>query len=156
MCQVADFQPLLRSLNAKIIILHRDPRAIFNSRLKIMPQKNKVQMMERAIAKHCHIMLNNYKITHENHRHDQECLKSKVLNVKFEDITVDPMRYASELYNFADLETPSFLENWAKINSFIDKNHVNQKFKVELHAEQIKRVEFLCAEYMDYLGYRRV
>ena len=64
-CQIADFQPLLTQLNSRVVVLHRDPRAVFSSRVKSVQRKKSdiTLMMERAITKHCQVMLQNWRIT---------------------------------------------------------------------------------------------
>ena len=52
-----------------------------------------------------------------------------------------------------DLDVPAFLENWAEINSFVDRKRVNKKFKEHLGEEQVDRINVLCSEYMAELDY---
>lgn len=75
LCQVADYQPMMRNFDTYVLVLHRDPRALFNSRMNILANSRKHIMMERAITKHCKISLHNYKITHLNSENTQECLR---------------------------------------------------------------------------------
>ena len=88
-----------------------------------------------------------------NRDHRHECIKTRIFNVKFEQIVQDPIYWAKEIYSFVDLETPDFLEHWAEINSFIDRKHVNNKFRGHLGDEQVNRINVLCSEYMAELDY---
>ena len=88
-----------------------------------------------------------------NRDHRYECLKTRIFNVKFEQIVQNPIYWAKEIYRFVDLETLDFLENWAEINSFVDRKHVNEKFKEHLGKEQVDRINILCSEYMAELDY---
>ena len=88
-----------------------------------------------------------------NRDHRHECIKTRIFNVKFEQIVEDPIYWAKEIYNFVDLDVPAFLENWAEINSYIDRKRVNKKFKEHLGEEQVNRINVLCSEYMAELDY---
>ena len=143
----------LVQFDSYVIILHRDPRSLFSSRMKILATSRKHIMMERAITKHCRMYLQNYQITHENNRPDQECIKSKIMNIKFEDVVLDPLYWAREIYRFTRMSIPDFYKSWAEMHTLFDRERVIEKYKSELSKLQIERINYLCKDYMEALEY---
>ncbi|NWQ78971.1 CHST4 sulfotransferase, partial [Columbina picui] len=173
--------PLLTdpSLNLKIIHLVRDPRAVFRSRentvanlkrdsdIVVGPQRTKGEMgpyntMEVICRSHAEI----YKAGSQA---IPSFLKDRYLLVRYEDIVRDPLARVAQMYRFAELHFTPELQKWVH-NITHGKGQGAQAFDIEsrdalrvsqawrnaLPFQKIEKVQNLCKNAMDLLGYRLV
>ncbi|XP_064579267.1 carbohydrate sulfotransferase 4-like isoform X1 [Zonotrichia leucophrys gambelii] len=173
--------PLLTdpSLNLKIIHLVRDPRAVFRSRENTVQelkhdsnivvgfQKAKGEMgpyntMQVICKSHVEI----YKAGSQA---APSFLKDRYLLVRYEDIVRDPLARAAEMYRFAELHFTPELQKWVHnithgkgdgarafdIGSR-DALRVSQAWRNALPFQKIEKVQNVCKDAMDLLGYRLV
>lgn len=173
--------PLLTdpSLNLKIIHLVRDPRAVFRSRENTMAdlkrdsnivvgsQKTKGEMgpyntMQVICKSHVEI----YKAGSQA---VPSFLKDRYLLVRYEDIVRDPLARAAQMYRFAELHFTPELQKWVH-NITHGKGHgaqafdigsrdalrVSQAWRKALPFQKIEKVQNVCKDAMDLLGYRLV
>ncbi|NXS26755.1 CHST4 sulfotransferase, partial [Pomatostomus ruficeps] len=173
--------PLLTdpSLNLKIIHLVRDPRAVFRSREKTVAdlkldtniavgsQKTQGEMgpyntMQVICKSHVEI----YKAGSQA---IPSFLKDRYLLVRYEDIVRDPVARAAQMYRFAELHFTPELQKWIH-NITHGKGHgahafqigsrdalrVSQAWRKILPFQKIEKVQNVCKDAMDLLGYRLV
>ncbi|NWH64959.1 CHST4 sulfotransferase, partial [Geococcyx californianus] len=173
--------PLLTdpSLNLKIIHLVRDPRAVFRSREKsvselkldtnivVRSQRTKEDMepydtMQVICKSHVEIYKEGTQIIPSS-------LKDRYLLVRYEDIVRDPLARAAQMYRFAELNFTPELQKWVHnithgkgqgtqafdIGSR-DALKVSQAWRTSLPFKKIEKVQSVCKDAMDLLGYRLV
>ncbi|NXT54376.1 CHST4 sulfotransferase, partial [Pluvianellus socialis] len=173
--------PLLTdpSLNLKVIHLVRDPRAVFRSRERaaaelkydtniVMGSQNTKEetrpynIMQVICKSHVDI----YKAGSQT---IPSFLKDRYLLVRYEDIVRDPLAKAAEMYRFAELNFTSELQKWVhnithgegqggwtfEIGSR-DALRVSQAWRKTLSFQKIEKVQNVCKEAMDLLGYRPI
>ncbi|XP_072728958.1 carbohydrate sulfotransferase 4 isoform X2 [Ciconia boyciana] len=171
--------PLLTdpSLNLKIIHLVRDPRAVFRSRentvadlkrdsnIVVGSQRTKGEMgpyntMQVICKSHVEI----YKAGRQA---IPSFLKDRYLLVRYEDIVRDPLARAAQMYRFAELHFTPELQKWVHnithgkgqgtqafdIGSR-DALRVSQAWRNTLPFQKIEKVQNVCKDAMDLLGYR--
>uniref|UniRef100_A0A8C9FHE1 Sulfotransferase n=1 Tax=Pavo cristatus TaxID=9049 RepID=A0A8C9FHE1_PAVCR len=173
--------PLLTdpSLNLKIIHLVRDPRAVFRSRENTMAdlkrdsdiivgsQKTKGEMgpyntMQEICKSHVEI----YKAGSQP---IASFLKDRYLLVRYEDIVRDPLGKAAQMYRFAGLHFTPELQKWvhnithgkgkgekAFDTGSRDALSTSEAWRNTFPFEKIEKVQSVCKDAMDLLGYRLV
>ena len=173
--------PLLTdpSLNLKIIHLVRDPRAVFRSRENTMAdlkrdsdivvgsQKTKGEMgpyntMQEICKSHVEI----YKAGSQA---IPSFLKDRYLLVRYEDIVRDPLGKAAQMYRFAGLHFTPELQKWvhnithgkgkgeqAFDTGSRDALSTSEAWRNTFPFEKIEKVQSVCKDAMDLLGYRLV
>ncbi|XP_043937414.1 carbohydrate sulfotransferase 6-like [Protopterus annectens] len=173
------------ALNLKIIHLVRDPRGVFKSRSKERSALNfdsnilynnfkekrnffryfSVKRDYELLEEICKSQVNMYKqATQQNH----SFIKGRYKMVRFEDLTKDPLKVASDLYEFTNLTLTPKLQTWiynlthgtgdgGKYGSFQvsprDAVHVSEAWKTELSIFTIQQIEQQCAEAIQVFGY---
>ncbi|NXJ83499.1 CHST4 sulfotransferase, partial [Trogon melanurus] len=173
--------PLLTdpSLNLKIIHLVRDPRAVFRSRENAMadlkrdsdiilgPQGTEAEMgpyntMQVICKSHVEI----YKAGKQA---VPSFLKDRYLLVRYEDIVRDPLGRAAQMYRFAELHFTPELQKWVHnithgkgqgTQAFDvgsrDALRVSQAWRMALSFQKVEKVQNVCKDAMDLLGYQLI
>ncbi|CAM4544998.1 carbohydrate sulfotransferase 6-like [Lepidochelys kempii] len=171
--------PLLTdpSLNLKIIHLVRDPRAVFHSREKTVaalmrdsnmvvgPQKNQGESGPYNVMQE--ICKSHIRIYTEGSQALPSFLKGRYMLVRYEDIVNDPLAKAEQLYKFAELHFTPKLQVWvynithgkglgmqAFDISSRDAVNVSQAWRKNLPFQKIEKLQNVCKDAMDLLGYR--
>ncbi|NXR12537.1 CHST4 sulfotransferase, partial [Semnornis frantzii] len=173
--------PLLTdpSLNLKIIHLVRDPRAVFRSRenaqADLAHDTNIVvgdwglkgeRRLYKAMEVICKSQAEIYKTGTQAM---PSFLKDRYLPIRYEDIVRDPIARAAQMYTFAELHFTPELQKWVhdithgkgqgtrafEIGSR-DALSVSQAWRKTLPFEKMEKVQNVCKEAMDFLGYRLV
>ncbi|CAM5151687.1 unnamed protein product [Eretmochelys imbricata] len=171
--------PLLTdpSLNLKIIHLVRDPRAVFHSREKteaalmrdsnivVGPQKNQGESGPYNVMQE--ICKSHIRIYTEGSQALPSFLKGRYMLVRYEDIVNDPLAKAEQLYKFAELHFTPKLQVWvynithgkglgmqAFDISSRDAVNVSQAWRKNLPFQKIEKLQNVCKDAMDVLGYR--
>lgn len=154
-----EFLPVLAKLfpEAKFITLHRDPRAVIASLLK-MSQTDETQMAHTvSYMRHWrkHVALS------EDYQ-DRSDLKGQVMDVTYEEVIQSPKAFCALLCDWLGLafeETMLELTSsgWAGNSSYGDVKGVSQashdKWKTQLDHDCIEMIEYLCAFEMPHKGY---
>ncbi|NXU48147.1 CHST4 sulfotransferase, partial [Turnix velox] len=171
--------PLLTdpSLNLKIIHLVRDPRAVFRSRENTVSElkydTNIVMRTVKTTAEMqpydtmqiiCQSQAEMYRLGSQA---PPDFLKDRYLMVRYEDIVRDPLAEAAELYRFAELDFTPELQRWVHNithgkgqgeRTFVigsrDAMTVSQAWRKSLSFQKIQKVQNVCKNAMDLLGYR--
>ncbi|NWQ92439.1 CHST4 sulfotransferase, partial [Burhinus bistriatus] len=173
--------PLLSdpSLNLKIIHLVRDPRAVFRSRentvaelkhdsdIVVGSQHTKGEMGPyNTMQVICKSHVDIYKAGRQT---IPSLLKDRYLLVRYEDIVRDPLAKAAQMYRFAELHFTPELQKWVHnithgkgqgVQTFDiesrDALRVSQAWRKALPFQKIEKVQNVCKDAMDLLGYRLV
>lgn len=167
------------SLNLKVIHLVRDPRAVFRSRentviglkrdndIVLGSQKMKEEMGPyNAMQEICKSHVEIYKAGRQA---IPSFLKDRYLLVRYEDIVRDPLAKAAQMYRFAELHFTPELQKWVhnithgkgqggqafEIGSR-DALSVSEAWRKTLPFQKIEKVQNVCKDAMDLLGYRLV
>ncbi|KFO93037.1 Carbohydrate sulfotransferase 4, partial [Buceros rhinoceros silvestris] len=173
--------PLLTdpSLNLKIIHLVRDPRAVFRSRENTMAELKRdsdiivgpqgtqgetgpYNTMQVICKSHAEI----YKAGRQA---IPSFLRDRYLLVRYEDIVRDPLARAAQMYRFAELPFTPALQKWVHnithgkgqgaeafdIGSR-DALGVSQAWRKTLPFQKVEKVQNVCKDAMDLLGYQLV
>ncbi|XP_074014160.1 carbohydrate sulfotransferase 4-like [Numenius arquata] len=170
--------PLLTdpSLNLKIIHLVRDPRAVFRSRentvaelkydtnIVVRSRKTKREMEPYdTMQVICKSHVEMYKAGNQD---VPSFLKDRYLMVRYEDIVRDPLAKTAELYRFAELNFTPKLQKWVhnvthgkgQGEHFVigsrDALRVSQAWRKTLPFQKIEKVQNVCKDAMNLLGYR--
>nr|XP_006121382.1 carbohydrate sulfotransferase 4 [Pelodiscus sinensis]XP_025039549.1 carbohydrate sulfotransferase 4 [Pelodiscus sinensis]XP_025039550.1 carbohydrate sulfotransferase 4 [Pelodiscus sinensis] len=173
--------PLLTdpSLNLKVIHLVRDPRAVFHSREKTMssllqdskvvvgPQQNQGEMGPYNVMQE--ICRSHVQIYTAGSQALPSFLRGRYMLVRYEDIVNDPLAKAAQLYRFAELHFAPKLQMWVYnithgkglgTHDFdIDaRNAVNvsKAWRKNLPFKKIAKLQNVCKDAMELLGYRLV
>uniref|UniRef100_A0A8C3ISV6 Sulfotransferase n=1 Tax=Chrysemys picta bellii TaxID=8478 RepID=A0A8C3ISV6_CHRPI len=173
--------PLLTdpSLNLKIIHLVRDPRAVFHSREKTVaalmhdsnivvgPQKNQGERGPYNVMQE--ICKSHIRIYTEGSQALPSFLKGRYMLVRYEDIVNDPLAKAAQMYKFAELHLIPKLQVWVYnithgkglgMQAFDigsrDAVNVSQAWRKNLPFQKIAKLQNVCKDAMDLLGYRLV
>ncbi|XP_042294364.1 carbohydrate sulfotransferase 4-like [Sceloporus undulatus] len=173
------------SLNLKIIHLVRDPRAVFRSRThdgtapalslgskivargrspskELEPEQEAYTVMREVCKSHVAVYT-------EAQRALPSALQGHYWLVRYEDIAWDPMGKAAELYRFVGLGFPPHLQQWvhnithgqglgraAFDTTSRDAVNVSQAWRSALPYRQVAKLQAICQEAMNLLGYRLV
>ncbi|KAM5138140.1 carbohydrate sulfotransferase 4-like [Mantella aurantiaca] len=170
--------PLLQdpSLNLKILHLVRDPRAIFQSRLKVTSQLlydsniilreanvDKKDAPYKIVKKVCMSQARIYQTALFG---TLDKLHKRYKMVRYEDIVQDPLGKAKEIYEFAKLPFTQKLKDWIYVmthgkgmgQNFVissrDALNTSTAWRTALPFESIQRVQDICREAMASFGYR--
>ncbi|KAM7147111.1 carbohydrate sulfotransferase 4 [Macrochelys suwanniensis] len=166
-------------LNLKIIHLVRDPRAVFHSREKTVaelmrdsnivvgPQKNQGERRPYNVMQE--ICKSQIRIYTEGSRALPSFLKGRYMLVRYEDIVNDPLAKAAQMYKFAELHFTPKLQVWvynithgkglgtqAFDISPRDAVNVSQAWRKNLPFQKVAKLQNVCKDAMDLLGYRLV
>ncbi|XP_044284044.1 carbohydrate sulfotransferase 4 [Varanus komodoensis] len=174
--------PLLAdpSLNLKIIHLVRDPRAVFHSRKNtaaLLAHDNKIVVRHQGQAmepEDSYIVMqeickSHMKIYKEGRWGLPGRLRDRYLLVRYEDIVHDPVAEAARLYSFAGLCFMPNLQSWvhnithgqglgrrAFDTDARDALDVSQAWRRSLPYLQIAKLQDICKDAMELLGYQQV
>ncbi|NXL83676.1 CHST4 sulfotransferase, partial [Alectura lathami] len=173
--------PLLTdpSLNLKIIHLVRDPRAVFRSRenavaalkrdsdIVLGSQNMKGEM--RPYNTMQEICKSHIEIYRAGRQTMPSFLKDRYLLVRYEDIVRDPLAKAAQMYRFAELhftpELQKWMHNvthgkrkggWAFDVGSRDALNTSEAWRKTFPFQKIEKVQSVCKDAMDLLGYRLV
>ncbi|NXY48288.1 CHST4 sulfotransferase, partial [Ceuthmochares aereus] len=173
--------PLLNdpSLNLKIIHLVRDPRAVFRSREKaalelkrdsdiVVRSQRTTKEMEPYDAMQV-ICKSHVEIYKAGTQIVPSSMKDRYLLVRYEDIVRDPLARAAQMYRFAELHFTPELQKWVHnithgkgqgTQAFViesrDAVRVSQAWRNALPFEKIQKVQNVCKDAMDLLGYQLI
>ncbi|XP_074957130.1 carbohydrate sulfotransferase 4-like isoform X3 [Phalacrocorax aristotelis] len=173
--------PLLTdpSLNLRIIHLVRDPRAVFTSREKTMANLKRdsnivvgSQRTEGEMGPYNTMQVickSHVEIYKAGRQAIPSFLKDRYLLVRYEDIVRNPLARAAQMYRFAELHFTPELQNWVHnithgkgqgaqafdIGSR-DARRVSEAWRNTLPFQKIEKVQNVCKDAMDLLGYRLV
>ncbi|NXI59493.1 CHST4 sulfotransferase, partial [Chloroceryle aenea] len=171
--------PLLTdpSLNLKIIHLVRDPRAVFRSRENTVEdlKRDSNIIMGSQGTKGETGLYNAMEIICKSHVEIYKAgsqaipsfLKDRYLLIRYEDIVRDPLARAAQMYRFAELHFTPELQKWVHnithgkgkgtqafdIGSR-DALGVSQAWRKTLPFQKIEKVQNVCKDAMDLLGYQ--
>nr|DBA16859.1 TPA: hypothetical protein GDO54_002387 [Pyxicephalus adspersus] len=170
--------PLLQdpSLNLRILHLVRDPRAIFQSRMKVTSalsrdnniilkgiKGDKQDIPYKAIERICKSQTQIYE-TASFGIHVK--LHKRYMMVRYEDIVQDPLGKVREMYEFAKLRFTPKLEDWIHdmthgkgngpnfVISSRDAINTSRAWRTALPFESVQRVQNICREAMTMFGYK--
>ncbi|XP_059523524.1 carbohydrate sulfotransferase 4 isoform X2 [Myotis daubentonii] len=174
--------PLLRdpSLNLHIVHLVRDPRAVFRSRehttSELMIDSQIVMGQEQQKLKEgdkpyyvmqviCQSQLEIYKAAQTL----PKALKQRYLLMRYEDMVQDPLAQTARMYEYAGLKFLPHLQAWVHnitrgkgtgSHSFQtdsrDALRISQAWRQSLPYENVSRLQKVCGDTMNLLGYRLV
>ena len=108
--------PNIKSANIKIIQLTRDPRAMFNSRFlfyttfytKLIPNRGDADQ-KRALSEYdeCNLLLDDLSYVTKT-----PWIQEKYIRVTYNDIILEPKKWATIIYNFVNLNLPDEVLKW--------------------------------------------
>ncbi|XP_049720717.1 carbohydrate sulfotransferase 4 [Elephas maximus indicus] len=174
--------PLLKDLSLNLYIVHlvRDPRAVFSSRerttLELMADSrivlgekwNQIKEEDRPY----HVMqtiCESQQEIFEAIRLLPKALQQRYLLVRYEDLVRDPQAQTSRMYDFVGLKFFPWLQTWVQ-NITQGKGmgkhafhtnarnalNVSQAWRWALPFKKVTRVQKICSDTMNLLGYRHV
>ncbi|XP_037539319.1 carbohydrate sulfotransferase 5-like [Nematolebias whitei] len=181
--ELESLYPLLQdpSLDLRIIHLVRDPRAVMNSReasrkafvldssIVLEQKETPLYMVQYKVLQkicHSHIRINERAVLKP-----PPFLKGRYKMIRYEDLTRNPLKEINELYEFVGLEMTSGMGEWiykkthgmgkgTKKQAFQitsrNASLVSQAWRTRLPFYKVKRVQEVCKEAMELLGYRTV
>ncbi|XP_069882335.1 carbohydrate sulfotransferase 4 isoform X2 [Dipodomys merriami] len=175
-------QPLLTdpALNLRLVHLVRDPRAVFrsrertaadlsiDSRIVLGPQGQQLRGEEQAYRA-MQIICSSQRDILRAAQALPEALRRRYLLVRYEDLARTPLAQAARMYEFAGLDFLPHLRTWvhnitrgqglgqsAFQTNARDAVNVSQAWRWSLPFEKVSRLQEVCGDAMDLLGYLRV
>ncbi|XP_048210693.1 carbohydrate sulfotransferase 4 [Perognathus longimembris pacificus] len=175
-------RPLLTdpALDLRLVHLVRDPRAVFrsrertayelsiDSRIVLGPPGQQLREEEqpfRAMEIICRGQLDILRAAQAL----PEALRRRYLLVRYEDVARAPLAQAARMYEFAGLEFPPHLRTWvhnttrgrgtgqhAFHTNARDAVNVSQAWRWSLPYDKVSRLQHICGDIMDLLGYLQV
>ncbi|CAI9583797.1 unnamed protein product [Staurois parvus] len=170
--------PLLQdpSLNLKILHLVRDPRAVYQSRMKVSSmlshdtniilrgtKGNKSDFSFRAMEKVCKSQAQIFETAMFG---IPSKLHKRYMLLRYEDIVQDPLGKAKQVYEFAKLPFTPKLKDWihnmtrgkGRGQTFVissrDALNTSRAWRTVLPFESIHKVQSICSEAMALFGYK--
>lgn len=161
LCDLTSMKSIMEdpSMDVKIIHLIRDPRGMINSRFKI----NKIWPVPNTDST-CTRIIHNAKFAKDS---GAEWLKGRYLIIRYEDLALHPMETAEKIYKFADMPFLPEVKKWITDNtrSSSGKNPYStnrnsaetmERWRKDLSFEQVKQVQKVCSDALNYFGYKIV
>ncbi|KAK2907524.1 carbohydrate sulfotransferase 7 [Channa argus] len=186
--------PLVKdpTINLKIVQLFRDPRAVHNSRMKskqalvkesiqVLRSKkqsdkykrllvpSRVNRVDSYVSSAMEIICDNWLSDLMLIKNSPPWLKNNYLQMRYEDLVLQPLVELQKLYLFSNLSSSAPLEKFAlnmthgqgysslkpfQISSRDAKEAINA-WRERLSVDQINQVEAYCSEVMRHLGYQK-
>ncbi|XP_075061501.1 carbohydrate sulfotransferase 1-like [Mixophyes fleayi] len=162
-------------LNLKIIHLVRDPRAVLASRIATFSDYRPFQIWNSSGKKPQKVDMEligntciDYSTSVETGFSRPPWLKGKYMLVRYEDIAMDPVKKANEIYNFVGLEWKKSLSMWIEqntknvttyYNKFTtkrDSSKTAENWRLHLNFNIVQAVQQICNKTLSQLGYRVV
>ncbi|KAM9269074.1 LOW QUALITY PROTEIN: carbohydrate sulfotransferase 4 [Cariama cristata] len=170
--------PLLTDPSLNLIIhLVRDPRAVFRSRENTVADLKRDSNIggsqstkgEMGPYNTMQVICKSHVEIYKAGRQATSFLKDRYLLVRYEDIVRDPLARAAQMYRFAELHFTPELRKWVHnithgkgqgaqafdIGSR-DALRVSQAWRKTLPFQKIEKVQNVCKDAMDLLGYRLI
>ncbi|XP_063786631.1 carbohydrate sulfotransferase 1-like [Pseudophryne corroboree] len=165
-------------LNLRIIHLVRDPRAVLTSRINTFVDQYRPFKIWNSIGKKPHNvnleLISNICIDYSNSVEigfsRPTWLKGKYMLVRYEDIAMDPVKKATEIYSFVGLEWKERVSRWieentkkaassTKFNKFTtirNSSETAESWRLHLHFNIVQAVQEICNITLSQLGYQVV
>ncbi|XP_069809147.1 carbohydrate sulfotransferase 1-like [Dendropsophus ebraccatus] len=164
-------------LNLKIIHLVRDPRAVLASRMSTFVDQYRSYNIWNSSGRKPHSidlsLIRNVCIDYSNSLETAfgrpSWLKGKYMLVRYEDLARDPMKKATNIYNFIGLQWKEGLSSWIEENTNATVSPNSSKFatnrkssetvenwRFQLHLGIVQMVQDICNTTISQLGYQFV
>ena len=156
--------------DVRVIQLVRDPRASFNSRIKLgwMEEYNHWRF-RNTVGEQCSKLAQNIKFG----RDLPTKLRVKYLEVHYEDLAKHPIETTRNIYRFAGFEMSPYIRNWVLKNtspteeqllrenkdvfsSVRNSSTVADQWRQEAPIERTRIIEKYCKEAFDLLGLENI
>ncbi|XP_017289695.1 carbohydrate sulfotransferase 6-like [Kryptolebias marmoratus] len=181
--ELKSLYPLLQDPNLDLRIVHlvRDPRAVFRSREEsaksfildssiVLEQEDipEAEVQYKVMQEVCHSHLEIYETVILK---PPPFLEGRYKMIRYEDMARNPLKEVSDIYQFVGLEMTKQMEEWiykkthgkgkgTPMQAFqvIPRNatQVSEAWRTMLPHSKVKRVQEVCGEAMELLGYRSV
>jgi len=148
--------------DVKLVHLVRDPRAVVFSRVKIGWIENHLHPSFRKSVKNlCDLILQNVRFGLFS---SAPWLKNRFKVIRYEDVALDAVNVAKEVYRFAGIEWSVRVEEW--VSTHTNRNH-GGAYSLSRNAAAvidgwknapeplIQAVDDTCGDLMDFLGYEK-
>ncbi|XP_071854521.1 carbohydrate sulfotransferase 1-like isoform X2 [Apostichopus japonicus] len=167
---IAYLEPLSYYLDLRIIHLVRDPRPTEISRMKTLPNQDLIRRKGKSAKDEvdlCQHMQRNLQYWIK----PPEWMVGKYLLVRYEDVAMNPVQKAAEIYNFVGLSLNDNVTKWLIKNTqcnstiqicnetfgtFRNTSAVINRWRDVMSWRLVKRVQSVCKAPMNLLGYRIV
>uniref|UniRef100_A0A3Q3AY09 Sulfotransferase n=1 Tax=Kryptolebias marmoratus TaxID=37003 RepID=A0A3Q3AY09_KRYMA len=181
--ELKSLYPLLQDPNLDLRIVHlvRDPRGVFRSREEsaksfildntIVLEKRNIPAAEVQYQVLQEICRSHVRISETAIVKPPPFLEGRYKMVRYEDVARNPLKEVSDIYQFVGLEMTKQMEEWiykkthgkgkgtvAQAFQVIPRNatQVSEAWRTMLPHSKVKRVQEVCGEAMELLGYRSV
>uniref|UniRef100_A0A3Q3GES5 Sulfotransferase n=1 Tax=Kryptolebias marmoratus TaxID=37003 RepID=A0A3Q3GES5_KRYMA len=181
--ELKSLYPLLQDPNLDLRIVHlvRDPRAVYRSRdalpgklmfdsTIVLEQKDipAAEVQYSVMQEVCHSHLEIYETAILK---PPPFLEGRYKMIRYEDMARNPLKEVSDIYQFVGLEMTKQMEEWIyktthgkgkgtgkQAFQVIPRNatQVSEAWRTMLPHSKVKRVQEVCGEAMELLGYRSV
>jgi len=175
MTLIQEFIPYFRDdtngLDPYFIFLVRDPRGLMNSRLRIArvqyheKDEKKFHEIASKVEGHCKRMVLNV-ASIEN----DKFMKQRTIIVRYEDIALDPAKFATKMYRKFGIEMIDEIRNWINQNTHDESRKIdiystkrdsskiandwrNGRSSRHLNYEFVEDVQKVCSDMMTTFGY---
>ncbi|XP_077988136.1 carbohydrate sulfotransferase 3-like [Glandiceps talaboti] len=178
---VRDLIPLMENpdLNLKVINVVRDPRSMMPSLMSAYyshwregkNERNMVRDIDHldghltdSLKQYCEVMLRNYILFNSNNK---EAWKANFLFLRFEDIALNPKKYADIMYSHVGIDVSKDVYRWIDSNTKVEK-HERGGYSTKKNSSKVvndwrDHVTFnlvekiqnytICEQYMQQLHY---
>ncbi|XP_077985185.1 carbohydrate sulfotransferase 1-like [Glandiceps talaboti] len=151
-------------LNARVLHLVRDPRAVFNSR-------STLQMVNKdftrrgggdEILQYCEDVERNLMIA----RNSPDVFNDKYLIVRYEDVASDPLTEMRRMYKYFDLDEDESVIYWisnntdsnakSKFSTSKKSQQTVEQWRTTISMDEVLTIQRKCGNMMEMLGYQNV
>ncbi|XP_069744332.1 carbohydrate sulfotransferase 3 [Narcine bancroftii] len=176
--QLEFLRPLLEDfrINLKIIQLVRDPRAVLASRMVAFPSKynawkkwaNEGRVPDEEEVGKIRGNCENLRATAQLGISQPPWLKDRFLLMRYEDIALEPVKRAQEMYHFSGIPMTPEVKKWIYENTQVSKGSNNiysthknsseqfEKWRLALPFKIARVVQQVCEPAMKLFGYKLV
>ena len=167
---VSDLQSAMER-GQRVIVLLRDPRGVWMSRMGIHRYRNKSDQIT-DLTSYCKSMHQDL-VWIKNQIQLHRCATKRLVLLRYEDLAKDPMTEIKRMYSFLGRSFPQKVETWAKkliSGAAVGTKYQFRNFNIQREdplqtawgwrqgmtwraAETVQRI---CRKYMDMAGYKTV
>ena len=152
---MASMEPMLHSVpNFRVIHLVRDPRAVVLSRREFDNSgRGKYSMgdMVKEAMLYCRTVVRDVRMR----RKLEKKYPGKIINIVYEDLVTEPLRYTEKIYSFLNTTLPEHTMKWVldHTTKVKDSSTIAQKWMDKLSFRKTNEITQQCLDFFSEIDY---